>query len=312
MIEGSEATIHALNGTADGRISVFLTPFTIVPSVEPSNASSPDQAVKLTENDRMQARRIRETARKMGVRLHSDAFAGQIRMAFQDKENALLGPDIHLQHCWGISHEEIDILAETGTRVTHAPPGRSTPIMEMMSKGIRVAITTDGAAPSRHFDMLQTARLAQFTQHLLHNHDRYLLPPGKIFEMITIDAAHAIGMEDEIGSLEIGKKADVVIIDMRKPHLMPVWMPVHRLVHQVLGSDVDTVFVDGKMLMENSRVLTTDVDAALSFGQEEALALASRAGLEAHMHDPGWGRLLRTFEEPVHPPQPPVPMPGER
>lgn len=72
----------------------------------------------------------------MGVRLHSDAFAGQIRMAFQDKENALLGPDIHLQHCWGISHEEIDILAETGTRVTHAPPGRSTPIMEMMSKGI--------------------------------------------------------------------------------------------------------------------------------------------------------------------------------
>lgn len=83
---------------------------------------------------------------------------------------------------------------------------------------------------------------------------------------------------------------------------MPVWMPVHRLVHQVLGSDVDTVFVDGKMLMENSRVLTTDVDAALSFGQEEALALAARAGLEAHMHDPGWGRLLRTFEEPVHPP----------
>ncbi|KNY31656.1 amidohydrolase family protein [Agrobacterium sp. 22-211-1] len=307
MIEGSEATIEALNGTADGRISVFLTPFTIVPSVEPSNASTPDQSVKLTENDRMQARRIRETARKTGVRLHSDAFAGQIRMAFQDKENALLGPDIHLQHCWGISHDEIDILAETGTRVTHAPPGRATPIMEMMSKGIRVAITTDGAAPSRHFDMLQTARLAQFTQHLLHNHDRYLLPPGKIFEMITIDAAHAIGMENEIGSLEIGKKADVVVIDMRKPHLMPMWMPVHRLVHQVLGSDVDTVFVDGRMLMENGRVLTTDVDAALNFGQEEALALAARAGLEAHMHDPGWGRLLRTFEEPVHPPQPPEP-----
>lgn len=306
MMDGSEAVIEALHGSADGRISVFLTPFTIAPSVEPSNASTPDQAVKLTEGDRMQARRIREMARKTGVRLHSDAFAGQIRMAFQDKENALLGPDIHLQHCWGISHDEIDILAETGTRVTHAPPGRATPIMEMMSKGIRVAITTDGAAPSRHFDMLQTARLAQFTQHLLHNHDRYLLPPGKILEMITIDAAHAIGMEDEIGSLEIGKKADVVIIDMRKPHLMPMWMPVHRLVHQVLGSDVDTVFVDGKLLMENGRVLTSDVDAAISFGQQEAMALAERAGLKAHMHDPGWGCLLRTFDEPVLPPRPPA------
>lgn len=306
MIEGSEAVIETLNGTANGRIKVYLTPFTIVPSVEPSNASTPDQAVKLTANDRLQARRMRETAQKWGVRLHSDAFAGQIRMAFQDKENALLGPDIHLQHCWGISHEEIDILAETGTRVTHAPPGRSTPVMEMMSKGIRVAITTDGAAPSRHFDMLQTARLAQYTQHLLHNHDRYLLPPGKVFEMITIDAAHAIGMEHEIGSLEVGKKADITIIDMRKPHLMPMWMPVHRLIHQALGSDVDTVIVDGNLLMEAGKVLTTDVDAAIDFGQAEALALVERAGLHAHMHDPGWGHLQRTFNEPVLPPEPPA------
>ncbi len=85
-----------------------------------------------------------------------------------------------------------------------------------------------------------------------------------------------------------------------------MWMPVHRLVHQMLGSDVDTVIVDGKLLIEGGRVLTTDVDAAISFGQEEALALAARAGLQAHMHEPGWGRLLRTFEEPVIPPQPPA------
>ncbi len=204
-MDGAEAVIESLNGTADGRIKVFLTPFTIVPSVEPSNASTPDFAVTLTKDDRMQARRIRETARKWGVRIHSDAFAGQIRMAWQDKENGLLGPDVHLQHCWGISYEEIDILAETGTHVTHAPPGRSTPIMQMMARGVPVAITSDGAAPSRHFDMLQIARIAQSTQHILHNHDRYILPPGKVFEMITIDAARAIGMDHEIGSLEKAK-----------------------------------------------------------------------------------------------------------
>ncbi|MDW9596515.1 amidohydrolase family protein [Sinorhizobium meliloti] len=305
MIEGAEAVIESLNGTADGRIKVFLTPFTIVPSVEPSNASTPDLAVNLTENDRMQARRIRETARKWGVRIHSDAFAGQIRMAWQDRENALLGPDVHLQHCWGISHEEIDILAETGTHVTHAPPGRSTPIMEMMARGVPVAITSDGAAPSRHFDMLQIARSAQATQHILHNHDRYILPPGKVFEMITIDAAGAIGMDHEIGSLEVGKKADIVIIDMRKPHLTPNWMPVHRLIHQVLGSDVDTVIVDGRIIMEEGRVLTADMYEALVFGEAEAKALVERAGLHAHMHDPGWKQLHRTFQSPI--PLPPVP-----
>src|SRR5699024_10650586 len=131
----------------------------------------PDQAVVLTEDDRRHARLVRELARKYGVRLHSDAFAGHIRLAAQDRENALLGPDIHLQHCWGISPQEIAILAETGTNVTHAPPGRATPVIEMMAAGIPLAITTDGTAPDRFFDILQTARLFQSTQHVLRGHD---------------------------------------------------------------------------------------------------------------------------------------------
>jgi 5-methylthioadenosine/S-adenosylhomocysteine deaminase len=175
----------------------------------------------------------------------------------------------------------------------------------MMSKGVPVAITSDGVSPSRHFDMFQIARMAQFTQHLLNNHDRYLLPPGKVFEMITIDAAKALGMDHQIGSLEIGKKADIAIINMRQPHLTPNWMVVHRLVQQVLGSDVDTVIVDGRILMERGEVLTTDVEQALDLGEREAQAMAERAGLQAHMHDPGWGQLSRTFREPVVPPRPP-------
>lgn len=127
MMEGAEATIQTLDGSADGRTRVYLTPFTIVPSIETSNISTPDQAARLTQTNRDHVRVVRELARKYGIRLHSDAFAGHIRLAAQDKENALLGPDIHIQHCWGISPAEIDILAETGTAVTHAPPGRNTP-----------------------------------------------------------------------------------------------------------------------------------------------------------------------------------------
>lgn len=304
MIEGTEAVIEAVNGSADGRIKVYLTPFTIVPSVDPSNPTTPDKAVNLTADDRMQARRVREAARKWGVRIHSDAFAGQVRMAFQDKENALLGPDVHLQHCIGLSHEEVDILAETGTHMTHSPGGRA-PILDMISKGVNVAITSDGTAPRRPFDMFQMARMAQFAQHMLHV-DQYLLPPGKLLEMITIDAARALGLDHEIGSLDAGKKADVTIIDMRQPHLTPNWMVVHRLMHQAVGSDVDTVIVDGKILMEGRKVLTTNMIDALDFGEREAWALVERAGLRAHMYDPGWGQLSRTFSEPIVPPVPPV------
>jgi len=300
MIEGAEAVIEAVNGSADGRIKVYLTPFTIAPSVDPSNPSTPDKAVNLTADDRMQARRVRETARKWGVRIHSDAFAGQVRMAFQDKENALLGPDVHLQHCIGLSHEEVDILAETGTHMTHSPGGRA-PILDMISKGVNVAITSDGTAPRRPFDMFQMARMAQFAQQMLHA-DQYLLPPGKLLEMITIDAAKALGLDHEVGSLDAGKKADVTIIDMRQPHLTPNWMVVHRLMHQAVGSDVDTVIVDGKILMEGRKVLTVDMIDALDFGEREAWALVERAGLRAHMHDPGWGQLSRTFSEPIVPP----------
>lgn len=299
MMEGAEAAIQTLDGSHEGRIRVYLTPFTIVPSIDPSNISTPDQAVALTADDRMHARAVRDLARKYGIRLHSDAFAGHIRLAHQDKENALLGPDIHLQHCWGISPAEIDILAETGTPVTHAPPGRSTPVIEMMARGITLAITTDGTAPSRFFDLLQTARLFQSVQHVLRNHDRFFFPPGKVLEMITIDAARVLGLDHEIGSLEPGKKADLLVLDMDQPHLTPDWMPVHRLIHQATGADVELVMVDGRILMEDRKVKTVDQQSSLAEGRREAKALLERAGAQVWQHDPGWGQLYRNFDAPV-------------
>lgn len=299
MLEGAEAIIQTLNGAEAGRILTYLTPFTIVPSIETSNISSPDQAVALTKNDRRHARLVRELARKYEVRLHSDAFAGHIRLAAQDRENALLGPDIHLQHCWGISPAEVDILAETGTPVTHAPPGRATPVIEMMAAGITVAITTDGTAPNRFFDLLQTARQFQSVQHVLRGHDRYFLPPGKVLEMITIDAARVLGLDDQIGSLEPGKKADLLVIDMRAPHLVPDWQPVHRLIAQGLGTDVETVMVDGEIVLLNRKVQRVDEAAALAEGNRLAREIVSRAGVSEHLRDPGWGQIYRTFEIPI-------------
>lgn len=301
-LAGAEAVIETWHHGADDRIRAFITPFTIVTSVDPSNPTTPDLATALTEHDRLQARRIREIAARWKTRIHSDAFGGMIRMAAQDPEHAILGPDVHLQHCLGISLEEVRILAETGTHVTHAPSAGQgearCPVPELMAAGVNVAVTTDGTSPKTTFDLFQAARRAQLVHQLMLK-DSYLLPVGKLLEMITIDAAKALGWDDELGSLEPGKKADIAIINLRQPHLTPNWMIVHRLIHEAVGHDVETVIVDGRVVMEDRRVQTVDEEAILDAANQEATALVERAGLAAHLTPPGWGQLRRGFDQPI-------------
>jgi cytosine/adenosine deaminase-related metal-dependent hydrolase len=127
----------------------------------------------------------------------------------------------------------------------------------------------------------------------------FLLPLGKPIETITIDAAKALGWDDEIGSLDVGKKADVAVVNLRQPHLTPDFMVVHRLVYEAVGNDVETVIVDGKIVMEDRKVLTIDEGGALDLGQEESLKLIERAGLRRHLHEPGWGKIRLERDEPV-------------
>ena len=301
-LAGAEAVIETWHHGADDRIRAFITPFTIVTSVDPSNPTTPDLATALTAHDRLQARRIREIAARWKTRIHSDAFGGMIRMAMQDPDHAILGPDVHLQHCLGISLEEVRFLAETGTHVTHAPSAGQgearCPVPELMEAGVNVAVTTDGTSPKTTFDLFQAARRAQLVHQLMMK-DAYLLPVGKLLEMITIDAARALGWDDELGSLEPGKKADVAIINLRQPHLTPNWMIVHRLIHEAVGHDVETVIVDGRVVMEDRRVLTVDEEAILDAANQEASALVERAGLAAHLTAPGWGQTRRSFDQPI-------------
>jgi cytosine/adenosine deaminase-related metal-dependent hydrolase len=300
-LAGAEAVIETWHHGADDRIRVFITPFTIVTSVDPSNPTTPDLATELSEHDRLQSRRVREIAARWKTRIHSDAFGGMIRMARRD-DWALLGPDVHLQHCLAISPEEVGILAETGTHVGHAPgPGQvrgRCPVPELMEAGVNVAITTDGTSPKTSFDLFQAARKAQLV-HQMMSRDMYLLPAGKLLEMITIDAARALGWDDQLGSLEVGKRADVVIVNLRQPHLVPNWMIVHRLIYEAVGNDVETVIVDGRIVMEKHRVLSVDEEAALEEGQREAMAFVARAGLQAHLTPPGWGRTRLEFDRPI-------------
>ena len=128
--------------------------------------------------------------------------------------------------------------------------------------------------------------------HRFHFRDTNVLPAGKVLEMVTVDAAKALGMEKEIGSLEAGKKADVILIDWFRPHLMPMNMPLYRLVYFANGNDVSTVLVDGKVLMRDRRVLSVNEEQVLTLAQREADAAIKRTGLERLVDTPEgfWGR----------------------
>ncbi len=301
-LTGAGRVIDLWHGAASGRIRVYLTPFVIVPSLDTSGPTPADKSPSLTSFDREQSRRVREVARHYGVRIHSDAFGGMVRLAAGDP-HALLGPDVSLQHCTGLSGEEIRILADTDTRVGHAPMSGSLvkarcPVPELIQAGVTVALVTDGTSPRTTFDLLPQMRAAIRLQQL-HFQDMFVMPAGKALEMITIDAARALGLDSEIGSLEAGKKADVVLIDARQPHLQPAFMPVHRLVHEAAGQDVETVIVDGRILMEGRRVIDQSESDIFEQAGREARLVIDRAGLEPFMNPPAqfWSHAYARIDD---------------
>ncbi len=231
---------------------------------------------------RTQAREIRALGRKYGAGFTQDGHKrGSLALAHEVFD--LLGPDAYMSHNIDLTERDMAVVKETDTRIIHNPSavmsirGRC-PAPELIDLGVTVALGSDGTAPDRSFDMFR--HMVQCMHyHRRHFRDAAILPPGKVLEMTTIDAARAVGLEREIGSLEPGKKADVILVDMFKPHLYPLNMPLYRLVCFANGADVATVIVDGRVLMEKRRVLSVDEAEVLEQAQAATEATLDRTGL---------------------------------
>jgi cytosine/adenosine deaminase-related metal-dependent hydrolase len=164
------------------------------------------------------------------------------------------------------------------------------PVPLLLDRGVTVMIGSDGTAPDRGTDMFRhmvmCARLHQRAAR-----DERLMPPGKLLEMITTDAAKGLGMDGQIGSLAVGKKADVITVDLATPHAYPPNMPVHRLVFFANGADVRDVVVDGRILMRERVVSGVDEAEVLAEAAAETEAMLDRSVLRDLIAcDPGWGR----------------------
>jgi 5-methylthioadenosine/S-adenosylhomocysteine deaminase len=204
-------------------------------------------------------------------------------VAFCHKELDLLDSRSILGHSTELTEEEIGICSKLGLKIAHNPSAIASimgrcPVPELIDADVTVALGSDASAPDRSADMFR--HMFQATRyHRRHYRNERILPPGKVLEMVTIDSAKAFCVEDELGSLEAGKKADVILLDMRKPHLYPPNMPVDRVVYYANGNDIDTVIVDGKLLMENREVLSVDENWVLDYARSELEGAVGRSKL---------------------------------
>lgn len=234
---------------------------------------------------RPQAEGVRAIMDKFGVGFHVHAY-GTAAQFLAENDFGLLGPRTVFAHGWPFDLAAVDILARTNTRVAHCPRARRVylnkgrlPLPELIEAGVTVGLGSDACGMDRPFDsILEDICMAPRWQRLEFN-DPDLIPPGKALEMATIDGARALGMDDRIGSLELGKDADVIIIDLDTPHGMPFAQETSRVASLARGADVQTVIVQGQILMRDRKVLTVDEGDVLEWAQDEAMHTLDVFGL---------------------------------
>lgn len=236
---------------------------------------------------------VRKYARDKGLVFMQDGhWRGSIRRA---EKLGLLGPGALLSHCIDLHEDEIASVAATDTKIAHNPSANASimgrcPATEMMDAGATVALGSDATAPDRSADMFRHMQQAMH-YHRRHFRDADVLPIGKVFEMCTIGAARALGMADQIGSLEVGKQADIVTVDLRRPHLYPPHMPVHRLVCFANGNDVSNVMIGGELVLKEGKATRVNEAEILQDAAEQAQLMIDRIGGESDLHLPPdfWG-----------------------
>ncbi len=209
---------------------------------------------------------------------------GMRNITYLDKVG-LTGPKLILAHCIWLDDAEKDILIQTKTRISHCPTSNLklasgiAPIPEMMRRGAEVSIGADGAPCNNNLDAFREMRHAALIQKPLHGPTA--MPAKSVFELATLGGARAIGHEHDLGSLEVGKKADLAVVSLQGLH---TWPKEHvdvysQLVYQATASDVRLTMVDGQIVMKDRQLLTIDVPRLKVSSTKSLNRVMGRVGL---------------------------------
>jgi 5-methylthioadenosine/S-adenosylhomocysteine deaminase len=275
-IDESIALLEAWHGKADGRIRYCF---------------APRFAISCT---RELLQKVAGLARARGVMVHTHASENRTECELVQEESGLrniayldsvglTGRHVALAHCVHLSVDEIETLKSSGTNVVHCPSSNLklgsgiAPVAKLLEEGISVSLGADGAACNNRLDMFTEMRTAALLQKVLHGPE--VLPARRVLRMATIDGARALGLDADVGSLERGKKADLVVVRLGRLHTTPATDVVSALVYSSEVEDVETVIIDGRLVMRERKLLTIDEPETIATANSEAQKLLARAGV---------------------------------
>lgn len=271
-ISESVALIEAWHNKAEGRIRACF---------------APRFAVSCT---RELLERVARLAREMGVMVHTHASENRDEIALVESETGqrnieylhglgIAGPHVLLAHCVWLNDEEIALLARTRTRVAHCPSSNLklgsgiAPVPEMIDSGVSVSLGADGAPCNNRLDMFTEMRTAALIQKARLGPQT--LPALDVLRMATVEGARALGLEQQIGTIESGKLADLILINANHPHTTPRPDPVSTVVYAATASDVETVIIDGRIVMREGGLTTINEQEVITKAAEQFQALSS-------------------------------------
>jgi len=267
------------NGSANGRVRIWIGLEHIVYCSEEAFVKAREYADKY----------------KVGIHTHGEE-SKQMRKQIKIKYGlypiqlfgryGILKRGTVLAHCVWLNETEMNLLSKTNTSVAHCPTSNMklasgiAPIIELLDKGVNVGLGTDGVKENNRLDMFQEMKISSLLQKVRHL-NASIMTPEQVFFMATLGGARALMLERETGTIEIGKKADLVIVDYRRPHLTPVIERnrgniLANLVFSAQPSDVNTVIVDGSVIVRNSKVMTVNEQEIISLANKRAMELLER------------------------------------
>jgi len=229
----------------------------------------------------------------VGVHIHLGETQPEVKMTLDETgvrparwlhDLGVLDERWQLVHCVWLDDEEMDLIARAGSVIVHCPLSNmylasGTPaVVEWRQRGIPTALATDGPGSNNSQDMLEVLKFTACLQKVGTLDATALLPEG-VLEMAYRGGAHAMGLQGEIGRLAPGALADMTIVNLRRPHVSPVYSPQSALVYNANGNDVEAVIVNGEVLVRGGRMVTLDEAGLIADCQRAAEAMWKRAGI---------------------------------
>jgi len=273
MLKKASETARKYVRYADGRVNFQLGPHAVY-------SCSPNLL-----------KEVREKASELKVGLHIHLAESREALRKTQKEHAttevgllerigFLNPDVLAAHCIYLTENDMKLMAQRGVKVSYNPVANMKLAMgvpkvsDLQKRGVTVGLGTDGPASNNTLDMFEAMKVGAILQKTFYK-DPQVLPAQKVLRMATIEGAQALRLEESIGTIDVGKRADIVLIDFKKPHLTPLHDVYASIVYSARGSDVDTVIVDGRVLMEKREVKTLNEEEVMEKAQQTALDLVS-------------------------------------